>query len=64
MKIVLTVLYALAAVLAVLCGLFFALCPLLGLSRAFDMDWLRPSKIESKMASIFTRQKLLPIPGP
>ena len=39
MKIVLTVLYALAAVLAVLCGLFFALCPLLGLSRAFDMDW-------------------------
>jgi hypothetical protein len=27
-------------------------------------DSLRPSKIESNLASIFTRQKLLPIPEP
>jgi hypothetical protein len=29
-----------------------------------EVSWLRPSKIESQMASIFTGQKLLPIPGP
>jgi hypothetical protein len=36
--------------------------PIIALCRQYN--WLRPSKIESNLASIFTWQKLLPIPGP